>query len=238
VRILHKGGVFVFQLPSHPRPASEQGAFTVTPMPADAYRARIEVYDAPQTATAPSAEIIVRGAVTNVSGHSWSSDYGPLNVANHWYDRSGKTTLVRDDGRTRLPPRQAPGETVEFELAVKAPMGIGEFRCEIDLVHEAVCWFADRGSSSVTFPVRVGTEARSADNDIAAPVAPAPSIVAEDLYAELPRDPKEPGGIPMFCVHRNEVVQLLRASGAEIVRIDEDWNGGKHLVGYRYVVRK
>src|SRR5215471_866968 len=105
VRTLRRGGVLVFQLPSHQRPVDEQGPFSGTPMPDDAYRARIEVYDAPQTATAPSAEIIVRGAVTNVSGHSWSSDYGPLNVANHWYDRSGKTTLVRDDGRTLLPPR-------------------------------------------------------------------------------------------------------------------------------------
>jgi hypothetical protein len=238
VRILRTGGVFVFQLPSHPRPAGEQAAFTVTPMPDDAYRARIEVYDAPQTATTPSVDMAVRGAVTNLSAHQWSSDYGPLRVGNHWHDRSGKTMLVQDDGRTLLPARLAPGQTFEFELTMKAPMRAGTYRCEIDLVHEGVCWFADRGSSSVTFPVRVGPEGQPAGNDIDVAAEPSPSMAAGDIYAELPRDLEEPGVIPMFCVHRDEVVEILRASGAEVVRVDEDLNGGKDWVGYRYVVRK
>jgi len=238
VRILRKGGVFVFQLPSHPRPPEEQVRFSATPMPGDAYRARIELYDAPHTAPAPSVEMTVRGAVTNLSPHPWSSDYGQLRVGNHWHDRSGKAMLVQDDGRTLLPPRLAPGQTFEFELAMKAPMRMGEYRCEIDLVHESVCWFADRGSSSVTFPVRVGPEAQPAGDDLDVEVASSPSMVTEDLYAELPRDLEEPGTIPMFCVHRDEVVEILRASGGEVVRVDEDLNGGKDWVGYRYVVRK
>jgi SAM-dependent methyltransferase len=238
VRILRKGGVLAFQLPSHPRPASEQGPFSATPMPEDAYSARIDVYDAPEAASAPADVMTVRGTVTNVSACAWSSDHGPLRVGNHWYDRRGKTMLVQDDGRTALPARLEPGQSFEFELAIKAPIRPGEYRCEIDLVHEAVCWFADRGSSSVTFPVRVGSEATFADNDAAVAAVPAPAIVADDIYAELPGNPKEPGSIPMFCVHRDEVVELLATSGAEIVRVDEDWNGGKDWVGYRYIARK
>jgi SAM-dependent methyltransferase len=237
VRTLRKGGVLVFQLPSHPRPSDEQHAFSIRPMPGDAYRARIEVHDAPDTASGPSEELTVRGTVTNVSPRAWSFDDGPLRVGNHWYDRRGETMLVQDDGRTLLPPRLEPGETFEFELAMKTPIRAGEYRCEIDLVHEAVCWFADRGSSSVTFPVRVGAET-TADDDIPLPGLPARPVVDEDIYAELPGDPEEPGGIPMFCVHRDEVVGLLRASGAQIVRVDENGNGGQEWVGYRYVVRK
>src|SRR5262249_17992901 len=156
----------------------------------------------------PSVEMAVRGVVTNLSTQQWSSEYGPLRVGNHWHDRSGKTMLVQDDGRTLLPPRLAPGQTFEFELAMKAPMRMGTYRCEIDLVHEGVCWFADRGSSSVTFPVRIGPEPQPADNDIDGAAEPSPSMAAEDIYAELPRDLEEPGTIPMFCVHRDEVVEI------------------------------
>jgi SAM-dependent methyltransferase len=240
VRTLKKGGVLVFQLPSHPRPAGQQGP-SAKPMPDDAYRARIEVHAAPQTAPRPSSEMTVRGTATNMSPRSWSLEYGAIRIGNHWLDGRGETMLVQDDGRISIPSTLGPGGSFDFELKVKAPARSGEFRCQLDLVHEAVCWFADRGSSSESFSVRVGDRF-----DEQTPlVGPAtgeplmtPRVADTDIYADLPPEVKDLGGIPMFSIRRDEVVTLLSAQGAQVVHVEEDGNCGKEWVGYRYFVRK
>jgi SAM-dependent methyltransferase len=240
VRVLKKGGVLVFQLPSHPRPAGEQGP-RAAPMPDDAYRARIEVHAVPQTAPTPSSVVTVRGTVTNISPRSWSLDYGPIGLGNHWLDGRGETMLVQDDGRIPLPSAVGPGEAFEFELEMKAPAKDGEYRCQIDLVHEEVCWFADRGSRSLTFFVRVGDQFDGPTTVVdQAPEESVilPQVAGDDIYAELPPETEDPGGIPMYSIHRDEVVALLTPLGAQIVHVEEDGNCGKEWVGYRYFIRK
>jgi SAM-dependent methyltransferase len=240
VRILKKGGVLVFQLPSHPRPAGEQGP-GAKPMPESAYRARIELHAPPQTAPLPSSEMSVRGTVTNISNCSWTLENGPIKVGNHWLDAREGTMLVQDDGRVLIPSALGPGGTFDFELKMKAPARGGNFRCEIDLVHEAVCWFADRGSKSESFFVRVGDrfDAPAAGVEPARDEGGATRQVTDaDIYADLPPEVEDLGGIPMFSIGRDEVVELLSSQGAQVVHVEEDGNCGREWVGYRYFVRK
>lgn len=149
--------------------------------------------------------------------------------------------LVQDDGRISLPPTLGPGETFEFALKMKAPRIPGTYRCEIDLVHEAVCWFADRGSHSARFAVRVGQQPDAvtspADEPSADAGAPAAAPLA-DIYDELPARTEEPGTIPMYCIERDEIARLVSLHGAQLIQADEDKQCGIEWVGYRYFVRK
>jgi SAM-dependent methyltransferase len=234
-RVLKKGGLLVFQLPSHPRPPSD-AVRQATAMPADAYRARLIVKN-PPTVVVPSSELTVTGTATNISSRPWSrSEYGQIQLGNHWLDRSGETMFVQDDGRVVLPAVLGPGETFEFALAMHTPAIAGRYHCEIDLVHELVCWFADRGSKTARFEVRVGED----DAQSPASAACTPSAVSRtilDFYEELPPQTKEPADPPMFSIHRDEVTKLVRAYG-QLLQVDEDLKSGMAWVGYRYFVRK
>ena len=149
--------------------------------------------------------------------------------------------LVQDDGRISLPPTLGPGEAFDFALKMQAPGIPGAYQCEIDLVHEAVCWFADRGSNSARFTVRVGQQVDDvttrADEPSAHAFVPA-AVPLRDIYDELPAQTEEPGDIPMYCIHRDEIASLVSAHGAQLIHADEDTKGGMEWVGYRYFIRK
>lgn len=150
-------------------------------MSAGAYRAGIEIVDAPTTVRA-AAEAVVKLVVRNESSIEWRPDpiallgietnwlagdgtwkaakYAQLDVGNHWLLNDG-TQVIADDGRVSLPPRLAPGERVDVELVVRAPGRPGIYRCEVDIVQERVTWFADRGSPTASFEVAVTANHRS-----------------------------------------------------------------------------
>lgn len=241
LRVLKKGGVLVFQLPSHPRPVGEQGT-AARPMPEDAYRARLTVRTIPESAIGSSTDLMAFGSVTNLSARSWSQpECGSIRLGNHWFDARGETMLVQNDGRISLPPTLGPGETFDFALKMKAPAIAGEYRCEIDLVHEAVAWFVDRGSSSVRFVVRVeapsGGQGRVAEEPHRENYAP-PAVQDGGIYDDLPPETEDPGGIPMYSIHRDEIVALISSHGAQLLRLEEDGKCGREWVGYRYFVRR
>jgi hypothetical protein len=63
--------------------------------------------------------------------------------------------LVHDDGRAPLPRDLGPGEELELSMVVNAPRDPGDYLLEVDLLQEGVAWFGDKGSPTVTLPVRV-----------------------------------------------------------------------------------
>ena len=244
-RILRTGGVLIFQLPSHPRPEDHPNRPSKA-MPEDAYRARVAVDATPQNAIGPSSEITVRGSVTNISPCVWSRpEYGSIGLGNHWLDRRGETMLIQDDGRTYLPGTLGPGDTFSFALNVRAPAREDEYQCEIDLVHEGISWFGDKGSDSARFIVRVGDEPvggvlvnvsrghvqGSGRHALIGPRLP-------DIYLDLPAATEDPGEFPMHGIHREAILELISAHGAQLLHIEEDERCGKEWIGYRYFVRK
>jgi hypothetical protein len=48
-----------------------------------------------------------------------------------------------------------PGGETEMTLAVTAPQTPGEYTLEIDLVHEGVTWFSERGAQPLRLQLRV-----------------------------------------------------------------------------------
>jgi len=214
-RVLAPGGVLVFQLPSHRRHA--------VAMPDDAYRASIAVSGVPRRLVAPLEAFALRVAITNRSAIEWSRrTFGLLRAGNHWLDPTGHT-VVRDDGRTSLPGSLRPGATCHLTLTVLAPENAGEYQCEIDLAHEGILWFHDKGSPPARCGIRVD--------------APPPGVAAGAPPASNETDAENLGGFPMHGLSLDRVVRLIADCGGTLLHVENDRSCGEDWESYRYVVR-
>lgn len=226
-RLLSVGGVTVFQLPSHTR--RHEDVQRPAAMAPKAYQATLVIHPPVPTSLGCSEQATLAVTIENVSSEEWSSNkFGVIRVGNHWLDGLG-TMLIQDDGRTDLPVTLAASAKVTRRLVVKAPATDGMYQCQIDLVHEGITWFGDRGSEPVNVSIRVG------DVDAGA------SIVKNDVNISYPDITNELGpvggpapGFPMFGVPEREVRQLLERSGLRIILVEEDERAGPEWIGFKY----
>ena len=229
VRVLAPGGIAVFQLTSERRPIPEAA---LSPMPDDGYRCSVTVDGLPASMTSgASADLIV--TVRNESPVDWDRGrFGAFRVGNHWLAPSGDM-IVQDDGRTMLPPGVAPGAQHAVALSITAPGRGGEYVCEIDVVHEGVTWFADRGARAFRSRVRVTGDA---------PAAPGiPALQSRDAYPDIRAwlpDDGAIGDFPMFGVPRDEVLAAIAQAGARCFHIEPDERGGPEWSGYSYFISR
>lgn len=233
-RVVARGGVLVFQLPSHLRsPDDRQPAST--PMPEQAYRASIRVQsDVPDNA-APGTGVVLAAAVTNTSPCVWPQrEVGPIRLGNHWLAGAGHAMLIQDDGRAPLPTDVGPGETCHLALQITLPPEPGAYQLECDVVHEGISWFGDKGSTTWRRPIRVG--------DAASPPPPAgteASVVGISAFSAVDDvSTEDPGPLPMHGIDRAIVEQFVRDHGGRVTHLEIDERCGKEWVGYRYFVRK
>ncbi len=217
----------------------------VEAMPEDAYRAEIEVQNPPSAPVAARGSVVLDVVVRNASGHDWSPPAeAPLRLGNHWLDAAGATMLIQDDGRVFLPPSVAAGGECRLRLTMTAPQREGTYTFELDLVHESISWFKDKGSATARFPieVRAGLGERPLESPAEAPAPHAVPDPAETLeasiYDELPDDTGDPGAVPMYGIPSEEVLAFLDSRGALVLNMEKDESGGREWVGYRYFVRK
>jgi len=116
------------------------------------------------------------------------------------------------------------------------------YRCELDLVHETITWFNNRGSETcrLAFEVTEGASANPESAALAESKRPATSHATawRDAQIRLPPITSEPEPFPMFAVPREEVLAILENSRAEVLAVHEDGHAGWDWVGYRYTVRK
>ena len=80
-----------------------------------------------------------------------------IRASYHLYRRvDGRDELVAfDNVRTPLPQPLAPGQQVTIPLEITAIEEPGDYVAEIDMLHEFVSWFADRGFSGFRLPFTV-----------------------------------------------------------------------------------
>ena len=129
------------------------------PFPDYDYRAEIEARDAPATMRA-GARATLRFRVRNAGGFIWpargdGAGMYQVNLGDRWLDpRDGH--VVNDlDGRTVLAGDLPPGGEVELTLPVRAPAEPGDYVLEIDMIHEAVTFFREKGSTPLRLNVHV-----------------------------------------------------------------------------------
>jgi SAM-dependent methyltransferase len=244
-RSLSTGGVLVFQLPSHKREQPERcSPPSVGLMPDEAYRAAIAFQNVKDGTLKPGARITLNLQIVNLSAFAWSQrDFGRMTVGNHWLDGSGRRMLVRDDGRTGIPERVQACETCRVPLTITLPTEPGDYQCEVDLSHEGLLWFHDKGSAVE----RVAVQVNPTNVTLAEP-RPLFELI-EDVAAK--EDWRAMGGLPvtgaeladvepfpMYGVRQEAALDMVAQSGAEVIDVQDDRSCGDDWVSYQYFVRK
>jgi len=129
------------------------------PFPDYDYRAEITTAAAPASMRAGERRALVFD-VRNLGGVAWPSrgdDKGryQVNIGDRWLE-AGTDRVVNDlDARAALAADLPPGESVTLTLAVNAPAAPGDYVLEIDMVHEGLTFFREKGSTPLRLPVRV-----------------------------------------------------------------------------------
>jgi hypothetical protein len=95
-----------------------------------------------------------------------------LNLSYHWLDERGNPIVW--DG-LRYPLEAGPGETLEVEAAVRAPIPPGGYRLAFDLVEENRFWLEELGNRPLAVDVEVRRRnASAAQAHLADGIEPAP----------------------------------------------------------------
>jgi SAM-dependent methyltransferase len=251
-RVLAPAGALVFQAPARRREAGDpqgtSGPQTSDP-PADAYRALLSVTGIPAAAVRPRTELQLQVDVVNGSKFDWAPpSFEVIRVGNHWFDSTGYAMLVADDGRASIPRPLGPGDRCTTSLTVTTPLECGDYWCEIDLAHEGIVWFHERGSAAVRFLVRVSSEAKHN--------AGAPLVVRQDAIEspsvrvsaerdqigslDLPAPPRSAAvqDFPMFGIPQHELLSLLAGCSMNVIGVDNDHSCGADWISYRYYAIK
>jgi SAM-dependent methyltransferase len=242
VQGLRPGGLFVFQLPA----ARAEVPRGPVPMPESAYRARVAIARPipPQLETSAAANLLLE--IINVTDTAWSQpDVGGIRAGNHWLDEAGEM-VVQDDGRASLPSSVGPGGNCRIQLEVRAPDRPGKYVLEVDIVHEGISWFSDRGSATVRVPVDIVAPAASREphsRPVNADVARASTVPDYSDVALSDLLPAFDGAaavsdFPMHGMPRDTVASIVAAAGGEVVHVVDDDHAKPEWDGYKYFVRK
>lgn len=215
-RVVRTGGVLVLQIPA--RPAKPDA------LPADAMRARIEPLSVP-TPVGAGQTAPVRALITNTSTHPWPAGQ-LIRLGNHWH-RDGEPVRW-NDGRADLPHDLAPGATVELEVPVVAPDEPGRYCLELDLVQEAVSWWADAGSA----PARTVV-------DVVADLVDVPALAPKQEIepTAAPRG-RADGGMEMYGMDPRLVRLTFAQCGSAVVHTVADTMAGAEWESFTYVIRR
>ena len=121
------------------------------------YRAEITALNAPAVMLA-GQNLPLRFRVKNLGESDWPAVGNKegrfqVNIGNRWL-KSG-TAINGFEARTGMPADLQPGQEVELILNVSAPNQPGDYTLEIDMVHEGVTWFYERGAKPLHLSVRV-----------------------------------------------------------------------------------
>jgi hypothetical protein len=124
------------------------------------YREQITALDAPAMMH-PGEKVTIRFKVKNLGQTTWPAVGNKegryqVNIGDRWLDTGGKVEINGADGRSVMKGDLAPGAEMELQMAVTAPRNPGEYTLEIDMVHEEVTWFYERGATPLHLRVRVG----------------------------------------------------------------------------------
>jgi SAM-dependent methyltransferase len=173
VRVLAPGGVLVFHVPSRV-PGKPEEAIAIPPgtrrtrgtkpLSDGVCRAQITVRQS-EHRVEPGETFVVDALVTNDGSETWpyrgASDHRcQIKLGATWTALRGGRHWA-DEARGNLPYDLAPGAAAKLSLALRAPEQGGDYRIELDMLQEAVCWFADRGSPRTAIRCHVDGESLS-----------------------------------------------------------------------------
>ena len=221
-RVCCEGGMVIFQLPGEFIAPPPPRTLATEPLPLGGFRAKLSLMHMGDLRCAPGTKFLMIVRVRNDSNVLWPSRGGTakdeaefsIRVANHWRSRWLRRVRQFDDGRGELPQDLAPGEETDVGIMVTAPSEPGRYLLEFDMVQEHVKWFAERGSGTVSIPVRVDAD------------------MAPGTVRGLPPQ------MEMHGMKQPEVEALIERSGGEVVQVKADDAPGPEWTSFRYYARK
>jgi hypothetical protein len=160
----HRIGMMLLRVavPSEPEARAKfESSWMSAAFPDEDYRARIE-WAAPPPATLRAGERVTLALrVRNEGGSLWPArgdtrGMFQVNAGDRWLDASGARVVNDLDSRRALESDLAPGSSVSLQLDVTAPREPGEYTLEVDMIHEGVTFFREKGSTPLRTRVRVG----------------------------------------------------------------------------------
>ena len=236
-RLLAPDGLLIFQLPSHKQEHVEP---EIAAMPDGAYRATIDLVSPVPANVVAGSELALTFRVRNASDHVWRQpQVGPLALGNHWLDARGLLMVAQDDGRAPLLQIVPPGLEWPVLMTMRAPAEPGRYVGEIDLVHEGISWFGDKGSPTLRFSIDVtaaGTVQTSAVTAMKEyPIPDYPDAVVPRPAAPPSATPTK-ADFPMNGVPREQVMEIIRSHRGRLAYLEEDRRAGPEWVSYRYFV--
>jgi hypothetical protein len=144
------------RIPAEPEARSQfESAWMKGAFAASDYREQIVAID-PPSVMHPGEKADVRFKVRNLGSATWpavgTKDFRyQINMGDRWISVGG----TAEDNRAAMKADLPPGGEVEMTLTVNAPRTPGEYTLEIDMVHEGVTWFKERGARPLQLRVRV-----------------------------------------------------------------------------------
>jgi hypothetical protein len=119
------------------------------------YREEIVALNPPSVMRA-GEKLDVHFKVKNLGSATWpavgTKDFKyQMNMGNRWI----KGTQNSEDNRAVMKGDLPPGAETEITLRITAPQEPGDYTLEIDMVHEGVTWFKQRGASPLSIGVTV-----------------------------------------------------------------------------------
>jgi hypothetical protein len=123
------------------------------------YRAEIEAPGAP-TRLRAGERVTLSLRVRNGGPVTWpargnTSGMYQVNAGDRWLDPSTGRVVNDLDGRTALEADLPPGGEASLRLPVNAPRAPGDYVLEVDMIHEGVTFFSEKGSKTLRVNVRV-----------------------------------------------------------------------------------
>ena len=136
-----------------------QSSWMNAAFPDSDYREEIIPLNAPSVMKA-GEKVTIRFRVKNLGYSVWPAVGNKegryqCNLRNRWLSADASIEINSLDGGIGMPADLAPGKEVELPLSITAPRNPGEFIVEIDMVHEGVTWFYERGARSLHLRMRV-----------------------------------------------------------------------------------
>jgi hypothetical protein len=159
----HRLGMMLLRvaIPSDPEARAKfESSWMSAAFPDADYRARVE-WDAPPPATLRAGErVSLTLRVRNEGGSVWPAHGDTrgmfqVNAGNRWLDSAGARVVNDLDGRRTLEADLAPGASASLRLDVTSPREPGEYTLEVDMIHEGVTFFREKGSTPLRTRVRV-----------------------------------------------------------------------------------
>src|SRR2546423_344569 len=148
---------------SPPRDAAARAEFesswTKAALADEDYRAEITTADSPAVMRV-GERTTLRLRVRNVGGAVWPArgdarGMYQVNAGDRWLDAAGPRGVNDLDGPAAEPANLQPRRPLELPAAGAAPLAPGEYVLEIDMIHEGVTFFYEKGSRTLRMRVRV-----------------------------------------------------------------------------------